>query len=89
MAALEEQKRLDEEALEQHLQRKELHDEHIKKRAEFKHELDAVVEDKRKAETAERQQIQTDEERIEIYTKAKKVSKVFLSRFTQEVGYKT
>lgn len=74
--SLDEQKRLDEEAIEQQLQRKAHGDESIRKQAELRHELDMVLELKRKADAEEQKQSQVDEERIKIYTKAKKVYKV-------------
>lgn len=73
LANLKEQKRLDEEAVQQQLKRKELDEECIRKQAELRHELDMVMEGKKKAEADEVHQSQVDEERIKIYLKAKKV----------------
>ena len=74
LANLKEQKRLDEEAIEQQLKRKELNDECIRKQAELRHDLDMVMEGKKKVEGDEAQRSQVDEERIKIYLKAKTVS---------------
>lgn len=87
LAALDEQKKLIEEALEQQLKRKTLDDEQVGKRAEFRHELDMFVEGKKKVAAEENQQSQAAEEKIRLYLKAKKVIRtVWSTRVCMCVG---
>lgn len=74
LGALEEQKKLDNEAFEHQLLRKKQDKEHFEKKEEHRRELDMVLEDKKKAAMLELQQAQIDEEKMKIYIKTKKVS---------------
>lgn len=74
LAALEEQKRLNEEVIEQQLHQKELDDKKIKMQEDLRHELDMVVDGIKKVSAAERQGVQIEEKQAKIYTKAKKVT---------------
>jgi uncharacterized protein HemX len=73
LAKLEEQKKLNEQAIEQQLERKELMDECKRKQAEFGRELDMVMEGKKKVAAEEQQKSQINDERINVYLNAKKV----------------
>lgn len=73
LAALEEQKRLNEEVIEQQLHQKELDDKKIKMQEDLRQELDMVVDGVKKVSATERQHVQIEEEQAKIYTKAKKV----------------
>ena len=73
LACLEDQKKLDQEAVEYHLQRKEDDDEMSKQKVVLRQELDACMLDKAKQEAAEKRQSEIDEEKMKIYTKTKRV----------------
>ena len=78
LAALEEQKRLNEEVLEQQLHQKELNDKKTKMQEDLRQELDMVVDGIRKVSAAEKQRVQIEEEQAKLYTKAKKVINITL-----------
>ena len=71
--ALEEQKQLDSEATEDQTRKKEEDVERVKKQGNYRDELDTELEEKKKNEAAEMQQMKTDDEKRNIYTKTKKV----------------
>lgn len=73
LTALEEQKILDEEAIEHQLKRKALDEEQARRQAELRHELDVSLDEKRIAADLEEQQLQVEAERMEIYLKTKRV----------------
>lgn len=73
MSCLDEQKKLDQEAMEYHLKRKEEDDEESKQKALLRQELDACVLDRERQVSIEKQQDETDEERRNIYTNTKRV----------------
>lgn len=73
LVALEEQKVLDDEAIEEQLRTRELVEECVKKQQDYRHDLDVALEDKKKAIAAGTQQLQNEEEKMKIYIKTKKV----------------
>ena len=80
LASLDEQKKLDEEATEYHLQRKEEDDKMLHQKKEIREALDACLLDKEKQEAAEKQQSEIDDEKIKIYTTTKKVITLSLTK---------
>lgn len=73
LASLDEQKKLDQEATEYQLLRKEEDDKISHQKKEIREALDACMLDKEKQAAAEKQQSEIDDEKIKIYTRTKKV----------------
>lgn len=73
LADLEDQHKLDKEAVEFQNEKKVLVLEEANKQKELRRTLDALLEDKKERVEKEKQEESVDEERIRIFTEAKKV----------------
>lgn len=76
LTALEEQKKLDSEAIDDQLRKRELVEEHAKRILQHRHDLDGALEANQRTAAAEMQQLQIEEEKKKIYLKTKKVIKI-------------
>ncbi len=74
LASLDEQKKLDQEAMKYHLKRKDDDDQKSMQKAVLRQELDTCMLDKESQAAEETKQSEIDEEKMKIYTNTKRVN---------------